>query len=109
MKSLKIVLFMIVALAILLFAVSCGEVTESVAVSDTADFQSVYVLGQELDLSGGILKVEGGGKTTEIPLDSDKVSVSGYNKDQLGKQTVTVTYNGVSTEITVTVVERDGE
>ena len=106
MKSVKIILLSILMLAAVLLAVSCGEVTESVSISDTSSIQTVYVLGQELNLSGGALKAEGGGKTSEIPITSDGVSVSGYDKDKLGKQTVTVTYNGVSTEFTVTVVER---
>ncbi len=68
--------------------------------------QLTYVRGQELNLSGGVLVVDNGKKTTEIPLDSEDVTVSGYNKDTLGEQTVTVEYDGVTTEITVTVVER---
>ena len=106
MKNIRIIILAVAVIIMSLLAVACGEVTESISVSETADFQSVYVLGQELNLSGGVLKVEGGGKTTEIPLDSDGVSVSGYNKNEVGKQTVTVEYNGVSTEITVNVVER---
>lgn len=106
MKNIKIILFTLLALVIVLVAASCGEVTESISVSETDKFQSVYVLGQELNLSGGVLKVEGGGKTSEIPLDSDGVTVSGYDSNKLGKQTVTVEYNGATAEITVTVAER---
>ena len=88
MKNIKIILFTLLALVIVLVAASCGEVTESISVSETDKFQSVYVLGQELNLSGGVLKAEGGGKTSEIPLDSDGVTVSGYDSNKLGKQTV---------------------
>ena len=34
------------------------------------------------------------------------VTISGYNKDQLGQQTVTITYEGQTLEVKVTVIPR---
>ena len=103
-KSFKHLLLIVSALALLLCAVACGSV-KSISVSEDHAFQTTYVLGQELNLSGGVLKVDTGKKVNEVPLDSKDVTVSGYDKDLLGKQTVTIEYEGVTTEITVTVVE----
>ncbi len=92
-------------LVFLFVAVSCAS-ADSISVSENSSFQSVYVRGQELNLSGLTLQVTTGDKTTEIPFDNKGVTVSGYEKDTLGKQTLKIEYDGVSTEITVTVVER---
>lgn len=86
-------------------AVSCGSV-DGITVSDENDFKTVYVRGQELDLSGGVLVVQKGKKTTELPLDSEDISVSGYDKNSIGQQTVTVEYKDATTEFTVTVADR---
>lgn len=64
--------------------------------------QLVFVKGNELDLSAGALSADG--KT--VAFDADGVEVSGYNKDQLGEQTLTVTYKKKTVELTVTVVPR---
>ncbi len=92
-------------LLLVVSAVSCGSV-DGITVSDKKDFKTEYVLGQDLDLSGGVLVVQKGKKTTEIPLDSGDVSISGYDKYTLGKQTLKVEYDGVTAEFTVTVFER---
>ena len=103
-KSFKYFLLIVSALLLTLVVVACGSET-SISISESDAFQTVYVRGQELNLSGGKLKVENGKKTTELPLDSEKITVSGYDKNLLGKQTLTVEYDGATTEITVTVVE----
>lgn len=68
--------------------------------------KATYVQGQELDLHGGVLTVVMDGATTPVPMDAADVAVTGYNKDQLGKQTLTVTYKGKTTTIDITVVAR---
>lgn len=103
-KSFKYLLLIVSALALILCAVACGSV-KSISVSPDHEFQTTYVLGQELNLSGGILNADDGKKVSEIALDSKDVTVSGYDKNLLGKQTLTVEYEGVTTELTVTVVE----
>ena len=65
-----------------------------------------YVQGQELDLSRGVLTVAEGGEQHPIPLTNEEITVTGYDKDTLGKQTVTVTYKGLTTTFDVTVIPR---
>ncbi|MBQ5374198.1 MAG: bacterial Ig-like domain-containing protein, partial [Bacteroidaceae bacterium] len=52
-----------------------------------------YVEGQELELKGGALTVVVGGSPERMPLDNEAISVTGYDKNTIGKQTLTVTYN----------------
>ena len=68
--------------------------------------RQTYVQGQELDLKGGVLTTVSNGEKAPIPLDSEGVTVSGYNKDTVGSQTVTVTYNEATTTFTVNVIAR---
>lgn len=65
-------------------------------------YQTTYTVGQSLDLSGIRLTAYWTDKTT-TQLSLSDVTVSGYNKNQEGTQTVTLTYGTVKTEITVTV------
>ena len=101
-KGVKVILSVTFVFLFALIMASCGSV-EAISVSESDDYQTVYVRGQDLNLSGGILIID---EDEKISLDSKDISVSGYNKDTLGKQTVTIEYKGAKTEITVTVVER---
>lgn len=65
-----------------------------------------YVQGQELDLHGGVLTAVVDGVAGPVPMDAADVTVTGYNKDQLGKQTLTITYMGKTTTIEVEVKAR---
>ncbi len=104
-RCIKFGLLIAAMLALVVFAVSCTS-AESISVSEDSEFQAVYVRGQELNLSGMILNVNTGKKTTEIGIDEKGVTVYGYDKDALGKQTVKIEYGGAVTEIEVTVVDR---
>lgn len=103
----------LVVLAILVMLVSCvamlagcnGKVTD-IAISNTGKPRLVYVQGQDLDLSQGTLTAMVKGDATSVPMSAEGVTVTGYNKDQLGKQTLTVTYQGKTTTYEVTVVAR---
>lgn len=101
----KIVLFVLLITLAMVPIVSCKS-TEAISVKQDGMIQLIYVKGQDLNLSDGVLVVDNGKKTTEIPLDSEEIAVSGYDKNKLGEQTVTFEYDGVTTQITVTVVER---
>lgn len=68
--------------------------------------RTTYVLGQDLDLSRGKISVVTDGETSPVPMTADEVTVTGYNKDQLGEQTLTVTYMEKTTTFVVTVVPR---
>lgn len=65
-----------------------------------------YVQGQELDLSRGVLTVSEDGEQSSIPLNNEAISVTGYDKNTLGRQTLTVTYQGMTTTFEVTVIAR---
>lgn len=62
-----------------------------------------YIEGQELNLSG--LKVKAY-YDNDTNTSVTNYSVSGYDKNKIGKQTITVTYNGKSATFTVTVKEK---
>ena len=89
------------------FGVACKkEKVEKISISKSNAPQSVYVLGSELDLSEGILTVVINGKKTEVSLTDPKVVVSGYEKDKLGEQVLTVEYQKQTTVFKVNVVPR---
>lgn len=89
------------------FAVAaCGE-QEDVITLDTASFlRTQYVEGQELDLANGVLKITKNGTPVELALNAEGVTVSGYEKNKVGKQQLTVTYEGQEIQVSVTVVSR---
>ena len=65
-----------------------------------------YVEGEELDLTGMVVTaVYSDGR--EVPVDLKDVKVDGYDKDQVGTQTITVTYEGKEAIFTVTVKAKD--
>lgn len=106
-KIIGIILLILMTTAMIFAGTSCGKNKKtSLAVKEDAMPQLVHVLGEELDLSQGVLVFNKGKKSHEVAMDADGVSISGYNKNQLGEQTITLSYNGASTTLTVTVVER---
>ena len=65
-----------------------------------------YVEGEELDPTGmTVTAVYSDGR--EVPVDLKDVKVDGYDKDQVGTQTITVTYEGKEAAFTVTVKAKD--
>lgn len=99
----KILLLILLLTLTASFLISCGSV-DSISVSEMP--QLTYARGQDLNLDDGVLKINKGKKTSEISLSSDEISVTGYDKNKLGEQTVTFEYDGATTSITVTVVDR---
>jgi len=67
--------------------------------------KTVYEWGQDLDLAGGTVaeKMASGAEENEIPLEGSMIS--GYNKNQEGTQTITVTNYGYTKTFNVTVVD----
>lgn len=54
-----------------------------------------YVSGEDLDLTGGkIKKTYNNGTTQSVNMSDSTVTVTGYNKTQLGAQTITATVDG---------------
>ncbi len=96
-----------IVVAVLLIALSgCGNKIDDIAIKEDAMPQSVFILGEDIDLSSGILVIYEDGKETEIAMNDEGVSVSGFDKNTLGEQTITVHYKDKSVDLTVTVVER---
>lgn len=65
-------------------------------------YKTEYETGDELDLTGIVLTVhynKGEPKTIELK----DVTVSGYDKETVGSQTLTLSYEGLTAQITVTV------
>lgn len=61
-----------------------------------------YTKGKNLNLSGGSITVSYSNKTSVV-LPMASYMVSGYDKNKLGTQTITITYMGKSTTFTVSV------
>lgn len=68
--------------------------------------RQLYVEGQSLELKGGVLTTVIDGQPAPIPLDSEGVTVSGYDMNVVGNQTVTVTYKEKTTTFPITVIAR---
>ena len=64
-----------------------------------------YIEGQNLDVTNGKIRAIYNNRTEEeINITSNMVT--GYNKNKIGEQTLTVTYNGLETNYTVVVREK---
>lgn len=66
-----------------------------------------YIQNKEkLDLTGGILKITYNDETTEnISLDSEQVTVTGFDNTKLGKQIITVTYQTKTAQFEIEIIE----
>ncbi len=74
---------------------------ESIEITSPPD-KTEYVKGEELDLTGLVVTaIFSDGTEIEIT----DYSVSGYDKDIAGEQTITVTYEGKTATFTVTVTD----
>lgn len=102
----KHLLLLLVLLAALLACASCGGGEVELSVKESNLPQTVYVKGSGLNLTGGMLTVKEGDTEKDIPLTSEGITVSGYDQNKLGDQTLTVTYRDKTVTFTVTVVER---
>ena len=85
------------------FKVKIIDVTTDMFISDLPKVN--YKYGEGLSLAGGTITVKTEGNTvgTVIPMTDSSVTVTGYNPNRLGDQTLTVTYT--YTEETETGVE----
>jgi len=108
-KRSKIALLFLLAVMMVLVAAlsSCGddEISE-IYIAKGDMFKAVYVEGQELDLGGAALTVVIDGESSIVPLDSEDVSITGYDKTKVGKQTLTITYAEKTTTAEVSVIAR---
>lgn len=99
----KILLMASVAVFVLLL-VACASGIDSIMFEKQP--KTTYVQGQEIDFTDTVLVAMKGDKKENVDLTAGDVTITGYDKNQVGKQTVTFTYKEVSTTLTVTVVPR---
>ena len=112
-KRIKLILLSLALLVVLSLSalVGCdggsseGQVS-GIFIASTDMPRVIYVQGQELDLTRGKLSVVTDGQQSYLPLNHEGVTVSGYDPNTLGSQTVTVSYKGQSATFTVSVVRR---
>lgn len=77
---------------------------------ETLPTKTIYTQNEELDLTGGIVKVTySDGTTIEMNLNSKSFTLTGYNNQTLGAQTITVEYEGHTTTFEVEVIETTTE
>lgn len=110
-KMTKMVLLLLLIVASVMMVTACDDKPSNIqggqiSVEKSGMPQTVFVLGEELDLSNGVLTVKNGDQTEEIALNAEGITVTGYDKNKLGEQTITIAYGGNSTELKITVVER---
>lgn len=87
------------------FAITaCG--VDEIALDSGSAPRTVYVQGQDLDLSVGSILAKSGDKEEQVALNGKGVTVTGYEKDRLGNQELTVTYKGKTVTYLVNVVAR---
>ncbi len=64
-----------------------------------------YIKGEELDVTNGLFTAHyDNGENIDYPI--EKYMCSGFDPEKLGKQTITITFNGRTTEFEVNVVDR---
>ena len=101
-----LLILFIVCITSMIALTGCGDKITDVYIQN-ADLPSLnYVQGQDLDLSKGLLTAIVNEEEAKIPLTADGVAISGYDKNVLGDQTVTVTYAGLTTNFKVNVIAR---
>ncbi len=83
--------------------VESGEVTEPMltGIEITGPVKVEYTVGEELNTTGMVVKaVYSDGTKKEV---TEGIEITGYNKDVIGEQTITVTYEGKTATFKVTV------
>ncbi len=108
-KISKLMIVMLILVTAIFALTACpannDEVSE-ILVSEAGMPRLEFVQGQDYDFFGGQLTVIRNGKEEFIALDSPDLTVTGYDKNKIGEQTVTISYGGVTTTLTVNVVKR---
>ena len=84
---------------------------KAIAMSLTAsgNYKTTYTMGDSLDLTGIVLTaIWSDGTTTNVPLDDPNLTITGFDTNKQGEQTVIVSYGSAKAEITVTVQKPAG-
>lgn len=92
-------------LACSLFIISAcsSKNVESITIDTNSLPQTTYVVGSPLDRSKGRLRLDDG---NYVLLSDPNVTITGYDQNTLGEQTLTITYAGAQTQLKVNVVPR---
>lgn len=105
MKKLSKWTLVLLLLVTALFAVTACKSVEEIKIDKNSEQpQTIYVLGTELNRSKGAILASG--EYEAVPLSDPAVEITGYDKNTLGKQTLTITYMGASTTLNIEVVPR---
>ena len=109
LKFLPLIIAAVLCVTLLVvLLVTCGKgnkVTE-IYVLGSNEPRLSYVEGQDLDLSGGILTVVIKGEELKVPLTSEDITVTGYDKNKTGNQEITIHHGDLTTTLTVNVLPR---
>ena len=101
MKRSSKILILAILCTVCLVLIACAKID---SIYFETEPRKTYVQGQEFTLDNATLVAMA--KNKNKPVDMSEVTVSGYNKDQIGEQTVTITYEEQTLEIKVTVIPR---
>ena len=101
MKRISKLLILAILCTVGIMLIACAKVD---GIYFETEPRKTYVQGQDFTLENAVLVATSKNKTT--PVDMAEVTFSGYNKDQLGEQTVTVTYEDQTVDVKVNVVPR---
>lgn len=104
-KFSKIAVLLLLLIGAIFAFTACDKVS-AITIESANMPRLVFVQGQELDLSDGLLTVQSKDSSEEIALNASGVTVSGYDKNVLGAQELTIGYKGKTTTLSVTVVAR---
>ncbi|MCL2675342.1 MAG: bacterial Ig-like domain-containing protein [Firmicutes bacterium] len=103
-KFSKLIVLLLMFAALALAAAACGPTGFAFSPEDPPKL--VYLEGQSLELSSGKLTVKYGSKTEEIDLSDPGVTITGYDRNKVGEQELTLTYKNKTFKFTVTVNQR---
>ena len=92
---------LVLAIVLIIVLNACSKID---GIYFETDPRKNYVQGQDFSLEDAVLVSTSNNKKTTV--DNSAVTITGYNKDQLGEQTVTITYEEQTVEVKVTVIPR---
>ena len=92
---------LVLTIVLIIVLNACGKID---GIYFETEPRKTYVQGQDFTLENSVLISTSKNKKTTV--DNGEATVSGYNKNQIGEQTVTITYEGQTVEIKVTVIPR---
>lgn len=105
-KFFKVGLIALMLVLCIVAVTACDKETDKPSIGAVNVPDKAFIVGSELDLSGGTFVFSNGKEQQNISLTAEGVAISGYDKNTAGEQTLTLTYSGVSTTFKITLVQR---